>query len=232
MSEEHLKEKELFIKYNYIIYSFEKFIEKIYSNNKEDSSNAKYKGYIIQLKDLEKLIELIDYKKIKSFFHSQMNETQKILKFFDANKFKKISNLKQIEFQTPRYLIYMLMNKESYIIVNEDFSILVENLGKNKNTLIEYTLEKDNQICINFGNGENILLRTNKDNIINEYSYKYGVKKEEYKYFIDENKNIIKDVNSFYNIEKEFLDNLNKKDNNKVKLIILSLYLIVYLIFT
>ena len=79
MSEEHLKEKEFFIKYNYLIYSFEKFIEKIYSDNKEYSSNDKYKGYIIQLKDLEKLIETIDYKKLKSFFSSQKDETQNIL---------------------------------------------------------------------------------------------------------------------------------------------------------
>ena len=41
----------------------------------------------------------------------------------------------------------------------------------------------------------------------------YSGKVEEYKHYIDEYKNILKDINYFYEIEKQFIDNLNKKEN-------------------
>ena len=82
--------KELFIKYNYFIHSFEKFDTEIYHSQLADSSRNKYKGYIIYLKEYEEFKENINYNKVKSFYSSQTIEKQKILEQFDINKFKKI----------------------------------------------------------------------------------------------------------------------------------------------
>ena len=67
-------------------------------------------------------------------------------------------------------------------------------------------------MTIKFQNGENIKLWINR-NIINEYSLNYSGKVEEFKHYIDEYKNILKDINSFNEIEKQFIDNLYKKEN-------------------
>ena len=67
-------------------------------------------------------------------------------------------------------------------------------------------------MSIKFENGENIKLWSN-EGIINDCSLNYSGKVEEYKYYIDEYKNILKDINYFYEIEKQFIDNLNKKEN-------------------
>ena len=45
MTDDQTRLKELFIKYNWYIYTFEKFIDKIYKENKESLSKEKYKGY-------------------------------------------------------------------------------------------------------------------------------------------------------------------------------------------
>ena len=208
--------KNLFIKLNYLIYSFDKFIEGIYSNKQENSSQKKYKGYIINLKDYQELKNNINYNKVKPFFSHQNIQRQQILQFCDINKIKKIKSPNQIEFKTPRYLFYMINNKESYIIINEEIWNFLNGINKDNKTngsYIEYTIGKNNQLSINFENAENIIVWSG-NNIINEYSYKYSVKSAEYKYLYEEYKNIIKDINSFYNLEEKFINSANKKDNN------------------
>ena len=113
--------KELFIKCNQLIFSFEQFIEKVYRNKEEDSNKSIHKGYIVSLKEYEELKENTNYNKVKSFYSLNNIDKEKILQQFDINKFKKIKNFKfhQIEFNTPRYLIYKLDNKENFIIINE-----------------------------------------------------------------------------------------------------------------
>ena len=206
-------QKDLFIKYNYFIYSFEKFITTLYQNNQEDSKKNKYKGIIFYLNEYEELKENINYNKVKSFYSHQAIEKQKILEQFEINKFNKIKKFTQIEFNTPRYLFYKIDNKNSFIIINEEFYKMVGNINKEKYSLIEYIIEKNNLISINFENGENIKIFCDK-NIINEYSLKYSSKAEEYKYYINEYKNILKDIYSYYEIEKQFIDNMNKKEKN------------------
>ena len=174
-------QKDLFIKYNYFIYSFEKFITTLYQNNQEDSKKNKYKGYIFYLKEYEELKENINYNKVKSFYSPQAIEKHKILEQFDIYKFNKIKNFKPIEFNTPRYLFYKIDNKNSFIIINEEFFKIIGNINVDKNSLIEYIIEKNNLISINFENGENIKIWCDK-NIINEYSLKFSSKAEEYKY--------------------------------------------------
>ena len=205
--------KELFIKYNYLIFSFEQIIENIYQTKKEEIAKNIYKGYIINLKDYEEFKEFINYGKVKSFYSSQKIETQKILQYFDINKFKKIKKFNSIEFNSPRFLFYKLGSKESFIIITEQIWKLLGNNNKEKIPNIEYTIDKNNHICIIFENGEKIFIRTD-NNIINEYSLNYSNKAEEYKYYIDEYKNIIKDINSYYNNEKTFSNNLKKKEIN------------------
>ena len=218
MSErQKIKNEELFIKYNHYIYLYEKFIEKIYGKDINSPARDKYKGYIMNLKDYEELKQNLNYTQVNKFYSSNNIEAQKCLQYYDANKFNKIKNIKLIEFNTPRYLVYKIMNGNDYIIISEELWNLInsnENININKNFLIEYSIESNNQISINFEKGENIFLWTNNNNIINKYSIQYGAKKEYLNYYIEEYKNIIKDINSYYNIEQEFLDNLNKKEKN------------------
>ena len=143
-------QKDLFIKYNYFIYSFEKFITALYQNNQEDSKKNKYKGYIFYLNEYEELKENINYNKVKSFYSHQAIEKQKILEQFEINKFNKIKKFTQIEFNTPRYLFYKIDNKNSFIIINEEFYKMVGNINKEKYSIIEYIIEKNNLISINF----------------------------------------------------------------------------------
>ena len=218
MSErQKIKNEELFIKYNHYIYLYEKFIEKIYGKDINSPARDKYKGYIMNLKDYEELKQNLNYTQVNKFYSSNNIEAQKCLQYYDANKFNKIKNIKLIEFNTPRYLVYKIMNGNDYIIISEELWNLInsnENININKNFLIEYSIESNNQISINFEKGENIFLWTNNNNIINKYSIQYGAKKEYLNYYIEEYKNIIKDINSYYNIEQEFFDNLNKKEKN------------------
>ena len=218
MTDDQTRLKDLFIKYNWYIYTFEKFIDKIYKENKESLSKEKYKGYIVNLKEYENIKDNIEYKKVKPLLSSQGKpDFNKIVQNFNPNKFNSINKLKQIEFKTARYLFYKITNQESYIIINEDLWNLLGCLGQNNNdSSINYTIEKENQIEINFENGDNIYIRSNDDNIISQYSFNYSIKKEEYKYYVGEYKNIIKDINTYYSIEKEFEDNLNKKDINSI----------------
>ena len=204
--------KELFIKCNHLIFSFEQFIESVYKNKEEDSNKSIHKGYIVSLKEYEELKENTNYNKVKSFYSLNNIDKEKILQQFDINKFKKIKNFKfhQIEFNTPRYLIYKLDNKENFIIINEQIWNFFGAKVENKKYSIGFKVEENCQISINFENGNNIFVKS-ENNIINEYSIKLSNKVEEYKYYIEEYKNIIKDINTFYNIEKEFFDNINKK---------------------
>ena len=221
MSEDNNLLKTLFIKINYTIYSFEKSIEITDSNIQKLPSQDKYKGYIIKLKDYQDLKEKINYNKVKSLCSSQnSNQIQQMLQNFDMNKMKAVNNIKPIEYNTPRYLIYKITNKESYIIINEELFNLIRNINKenkDNNSFVEYKMEKDNQISINFGNDENIYLWTNNNTIINEFSFNYSIKREEYKCFTQEYKNIIKDINSYYNIEKQFIENSKKENNSEPK---------------
>ena len=208
--------KEFFINYNYLIFSFEKFIERLYQNKEENSNNLIH-GYLVNFKEYEDLKENLNYNKVKSFYSSQNIDKEKIIQHCDIHKLIKIKNFKfhPIEFNTPRYLIYRLNNKDNFIIINEQIWNILGAKDEISKNYIEYKIEENNQISINFGNGDNILVKSD-NNIINEYSIKYCNKVEEYKYYIDEYKNIIKDINSFYNIENEFLDNINKKEKSNV----------------
>ena len=168
MTDDQARLKELFIKYNWYIYTFEKFIDKIYKENKESLSKEKYKGYIVNLKEYENIKDNIEYKKVKPLLSSQGKpDFNKIVQNFNSNKFNSINKLKQIEFTTARYLFYKITNQESYIIINEELWNLLGCLGQNNNdSPINYTIEKENQIEINFENGDNIYIRSNDDTVI------------------------------------------------------------------
>ena len=215
--EQTIKREDLFIKYNNCIYSYEKFIEEIYNKNNNSPLQDKYKGYIIYLSDYEELKKNLNYNSIKQCYSSKNIEKQKLLQHYDVNKFSKIKTIKQIEFYSQRYLINKIKNGNEYIIINEELWNLIGcKNNENKNPSIEFSLENNNQISINFENGENLLIWTNNNNIINKYSLNYSTKKENINYYVDEYKNIIKDINSYYNIEKEFSDILNKKNQNSI----------------
>ena len=200
--------KEFFINYNYLIFSFEKFIERLYQNKEENSNNLIH-GYLVNFKEYEDLKENLNYNKVKSFYSSQNIDKEKIIQHCDIHKLIKIKNFKfhQIEFNTPRYLIYRLNNKDNFIIINEQIWNILGAKDEISKNYIEYKIEENNQISINFGNGDNILVKSD-NNIINEYSIKYCNKVEEYKYYIDEYKN----NSNLNNISDEVICHLEKNN--------------------
>ena len=213
------QKKNFFIKLNIIINSYEEFVTKIYNEikNKINQEDNYYKGYIIEKKDFDVLKENLNYKKYKELNQNDKNNTNKIKEIFDINKFNKISRFKEMEFASPRYILYRIINKSEFIIINEDLWDMLGPVNQDKkikkDSEIEYKIGQGNQICIKFKKGEYLYLWAD-NNQINQYSYNFCEKKEEFKHYIDEIKNISRDINSYFYIEKSFLEKTNKKDSN------------------
>ena len=112
---------DLLTKYRNAIINFEKYIKIIYSN---DLLNEGHRGYLINLKD---------YEKLKEFVFNNSN-------IFNSNTIFKIN---QIEFKTPNYLINMILNNNQYIFINTElWQIICDDNKKNEKPII-YIISKD-----------------------------------------------------------------------------------------
>ena len=94
-----MKNDSLLKKYRDAISDFEKYLEDIYSS--QNSFGKEHKGYLINLKDYERIKEIIDNNKVNNINDSE-------------NNFK----INQIEFKTLHYLINMILNGNKYIFIN------------------------------------------------------------------------------------------------------------------
>ena len=104
--------------YKEAISDFEKFLDDIYFD--KNSFGKELRGYLINLKDYERIKENIDNNKV-NIIDSE-------------NNFK----INQIEFKTPQYLINMILNGNKYIIVNTDIWEIIDYRDKNDESPIIY----------------------------------------------------------------------------------------------
>ena len=189
--------------YRNAISDFEKYIKDIYSTN--NSNGKEYKGYLISLKDYERI---------------QYN-------IKDSEKNFKIN---QIEFKTPQYLINMILNGNKYIFINTDLWELICDNDKNYQSPIIYKVNSYDitfsldKIKLSFRHNKNII---DKNTLNISYSYESNYKKitkivdSVIKYYNFENKIMkdLKNINAFnintygYLISKNWIDKWKKLSN-------------------
>jgi len=171
-----------------IISEFEKFRKDIYFN--KNLYGTEYLGYLINLKDYEKIKENITNEKVN------INDNE--------NNFK----INQIEFKTPQYLINMVLNGNKYIIINCELWELICDKDKVYDSFIIY---KVNSNDITFSLDKIELSFKHNNNIIDKYAFKNSSKyKNKYNYesIYEKIKNICESVINYYNFEKEILNDL------------------------
>jgi len=176
--------------YRHAISDFEKYLEEIYSNN--DSYGMEYKGYLINLKDYEKIKESIDYNKV------------------DINDSEINFSINQIEFKTPQYLINMILNENKYIFIKAELWKLICDKNKKYDSPIIYKVNRYD-IIFNLDNKE-FSFNHNKNIIDKDTLNNYN----EYKSYYEKITNIFDSIIKYYNFENKILNDLKKikKSNN------------------
>ena len=190
-----------FIKYYYAIINFEDSLQDIYS---ESNNNKNNKGYLINLKNYEEIKQNLNYQ-----YYNKGKKKEDLIK--DMNdKFYKIKKLKQIEFKTTQYLINMILNGNKYIIINENLWNELGDKDEGDNSPLIYKIES-NYITFNFENERKLYFKHNKNNQIDEYTYKYITQNSDYKPNFDVIKIILNDIKKYYEFETEFIKNLKRE---------------------
>ena len=183
--------------YKNAISEFEQFRNNIYSN--KNSIGMEYAGYLINLKDYEKIKEIINSEK------NNINDSE--------NTFK----ISQIEFKTPQYLINMILNGNKYIIINREVWELICDKDKIYDSTIDF---KVNSKDITFSLDNKELSFKHNKNIIDKYAFKNSSNyrnQSTYESNYEKIKKICESVIQYYNFENEILDNLKNKQCNNVK---------------
>ena len=147
----------LLLKYNRAIYIFEKYVEDLYVK----TDGMKY-GYLINLKDYEDLKQKVNY--------SKDNARKSLLKEIKLSDSERIYTIKEIEKETPEYLIEMINKGNKYIIVDQNFWKVICEKGKEHNRAIWYYVSQNNFSVTLTGISLNFNLT--KNNIIDKSSYK------------------------------------------------------------
>ena len=184
-------------KYKNAFSDFEKYLNNIYSY--KNLNGTEHKGYLINLKDYEKVKENIVNNKI------------------NKNDCEKIYNINQIEFKTSHFLINMILNGNKYIFINTDLWKIICDKDKISECPIMYKVNK-NDITFNLDN-KTLSFRHNK-NIIDENNYKDNFYKTDYKQI----KKICESTFDYYNFENKILNDLKNKQysNDKSFAILIS----------
>ena len=183
-------------KYSKAFSDFKEYLNNIYSSN--NSYGKEYEGYLINLKDYEKIKEIIDNNKIN------INDSETILK------------INQIEFKTSQYLINMILNGNQYIFINTDLWELLYDKNKKCESPIIY---KVNSYGITFNlDYQELSFRRNK-NIIDKNTLNYSFK---YKSDFEQIKKINNSIIEYYNFEKKFLIDLKNTKPSKDTLFLVS----------
>ena len=122
---------ELKIKYNKAIYIFEEYLKTLY----HQKPGIVHKGYIINLKDLDDLKEKIGYN----------NKTGQItnMGIVQLKDDEKIYPIEEIKLKTYQYLINMIYNNNTYIIINDILWKVVCKKGKENAPPISYTINSN-----------------------------------------------------------------------------------------
>ena len=176
-----------FIKYYYAIINFEDSLQDIYS---ESNNNKDNKGYLINLKNYEEIKQSLNCQ-----YYYKGKKKEEIIK--DMNdKFYKIKKLKQIEFKTTQYLINMILNGNKYIIINENLWNELGDKDEGDNSPLIYKIESD-YFTFNFENERKLYFKHNKNNQIDEYTYKYATQNSDYKPNFNVMEKILNGINFF-----------------------------------
>ena len=127
---------------------------------------------------------------------------------FNSNKTMKLIKIKQIQFKTIRYLLNMLSNDNKFILITEELWDIIGNKAEKYHYPMEYKIDKDTLI-IDLKEGKKLSFYNRKNNIIDKYNYK----SEDLNYdaYFKEINKINKDINEYFNFEKEFIESLSKQ---------------------
>ena len=186
-------------KYALAIKKFENFLKNL--------QDKYYKGYIINIKDLNKIKKEIDYDNIKE------NIKIKSQNDLEIKNSEKIFKINDIEFRTSNYLINMIYNGNEYIMITEELWKSLCNEGEEKKSPISYKI-KSNNLYINFENDKKLMFNQFgvKKNNIDKSTYDLSSKSN-----LIHLKEIYNDITKYYDFEQKFLSNL-KVDKNAIKM--------------
>ena len=175
--------------YSKAISDFENFLKDIYSSN--TSGENEYIGYLINLKDYEKIKEIVNDVNINDY---EINFT-----------------INQIEIKTPQYLTYMILNENKYIFINTELWRIICNEDKINDTPIKYKINENDitfsldKIEFSFNLNNNII---DKNSLNSNSIYKSNYEKIT---------KIYDSINNYYKFEKAILKDLKNKKNSRDK---------------
>ena len=189
--------------YDYLtgIHDYEKKLSELYSNPHSDNSKGN-KGFLIKLSDYDNLKKSIRYEELMKENDNSKNFNKEkfanLVKNYDL-KASKIKKVEQINVSSSEELIKLIKDGFKYKIITEKFYDLICDKDKFYSQIYTYHIYSDN---INFLN----VSFSRHNNILDEFSFIHGNKK-----LI----NLTESIIEYYNLEKEFNNNiLLQKDND------------------
>ena len=205
-----IKNSSALAKYVKGFFEFENYINSI--NTHIGTKFEKLSGYLINVNDIERIKETINYEKIKDkYIHFQFDEVDQI----------KYYTLDEIAFRDSNYLLNMIFNENKYIFINVKLWKLLCKENKENATPITYEI---NYSEIKFKlNDEKELIFTkyhNNGNYIMK-DYFYYSNNPSYNFYLSNFNNIVeniyKKIIGYYNYHEKFISELkylNKMNMN------------------
>jgi len=190
----NIQNDSLLIKYRIAIFEFENYLNDNYSIVNIFSA---HRGYLINLKDYEKIKEVINYKKYIEYIDYYKKNFKSI---YNPTRIFKIN---QIEFKKPNYLINMILNKNKYIFINTNLWKLICDDNKKYEDYIIYKINI-NDISFNLDNTELSFKKNNNIIDITTLNCKCNCNYHQIK-------KIKNDILNYYNFEKSISHNLKNK---------------------
>ena len=187
-------------KVNKAIYSFEEGLLKSINN-----SNVGRQGHLINLNDYENLKKSTKYDKKNATNYNKQN-------YATLREEEKLFSIEQIRLKTSQYLLNMIFNENKYILISSDLWKVIGENGKEENTSFSYKVEKRN-IILKTDNNKKLLTFKQNGNIID----KNTLSSESDKSNIEEINTIFKNINIYYNFEKEFINSLKGPKSSQKK---------------
>ena len=152
------------------ILEYEKYLKDIYAHL--NNSNIPHRGYLIDLKEFEKLKEELNYQLYNKNIYDYADEIRlKLGLLFSKNKTYNLKKIEKIEIFSSDIFLNMLDNKNEYIIINTNlWRVLCKEGKENDNPFIYYL----NQSELFFILEDNSVIHFHHNkNILNKQSYKY-----------------------------------------------------------
>ena len=196
-----MKENKQIYDYFAGIYNYEENLDELYRNSHSDKSKG-HEGFLIKLSDYDNFKKSIKYEELKKENDNSKNFSKekfaKLVKNYDLT-ISKIKKVDQINIKSSEELIKLIKEGFKYKIIDKDLYNLICDKDKIYSFIYTYHINYDN---INFLN----VSFSHHYNILDEFSFAHGNKK-----LI----NLTESIIAYYNLEKEFNNNiLFQKDND------------------